>query len=231
MTSALAWGEKVIYVEGRTDKAFVQRLIGRTFELDQIGPIEVERKGGIGNIITGVPLEISGARFKTSEFHAVGVVVDADDDPVGTWERVAEAFDTGFTGDDATVIPSFPSASGTVISLNDRLRLGLWMMPDNASPGELEDFVATMIPVDDPVWPQSKRYVDGILPQHRLFSDRKETRAKVLSWIATREQPGLFGQAIARGDLNTNAPLCQAFIAWLNRLFADTDSAPTTSTP
>ena len=102
-------------------------------------------------------------------------------------------------------------------------------MPDNESPGELEHFVSKMVHDDDAVWPLSVAYIDGIIidypNEHRRFKG-KEVRAKVLSWIATREDPGFMGQAIARGDLNTDAPLCQTFIAWLSRLFADPDRMP-----
>lgn len=52
-------------------------------------------------------------------------------------------------------------------------------MPDNRSPGELEDFVQTMIPGDDPVWPRSKQYIDDIPDTLRKFKPKKKSRAEL----------------------------------------------------
>ena len=76
-------------------------------------------------------------------------------------------------------------------------RVGIWLMPNNKVPGELEEFVASMIPDGDPVWPLAKDYVDRIPTKHRKFSDRKILRAKVHSWLATRTEPRKMGAAIA----------------------------------
>ena len=66
---------------------------------------------------------------------------------------------------------------------------GIWLMPDNKSPGELEDFIASMIPSEDPVWPLSKDYIDAIPEEHREFKEGKIQRAKVHAWLAAREEP------------------------------------------
>ena len=61
---------------------------------------------------------------------------------------------------DLPELPDQPEPSGTIIE--GRLRIGIWLMPDNRSTGELEDFVGSMIPSGDPVWPLSEAYIDGI---------------------------------------------------------------------
>ena len=161
-----------------------------------------------------------------TEREVLGIVVDADDYPERRWDAVLGQLSRhGFD------VPPVPDKNGTIIAGSDtHPSIGIWMMPNNSSPGELEDFVADMIPNDDPIWPRSEAYIDNIPREHRKFKG-KIVRAKVLSWIATREDPGFMGQAIARGDLNTNAPLCQAFIAWLNRLFTDSDPMPVAPSP
>ena len=92
-------------------------------------------------------------------------------------------------------------------------------MPNNEAPGELEDFVAGMIPDNDPVWPRSQAYVDGIPVTDRKFSDGKKLRAQVHSWLATREAPRKMGAAIGAKDLNVGAPDAVGLIDWLRRLF------------
>ena len=95
-------------------------------------------------------------------------------------------------------------------------------MPDNRSPGELEDFIADMIPGDDSVWPLSQAYIDGIPAESRLFSVKKEQRAKVHAWLAAREEPRPMGLAIGAGDLEVGGDLCTQLATWLRQLFGPT---------
>ena len=92
-------------------------------------------------------------------------------------------------------------------------------MPDNEATGELEDFIKTMLPDADPIWPCSTRYIDGIAPEHRKFKEKKELRAKVHAWLSTRKQPGRMGAAIKEGDLQIDGELAVSFADWLRRLF------------
>ena len=92
-------------------------------------------------------------------------------------------------------------------------------MPDNVSVGQVEEFFAGMIAHDDPVWPRSEAYVDGIPVLDRKFASGKTLRAKVHSWLATREEPRMMGSAIGAGDLNADAPDAVRLVDWLRRLF------------
>ena len=92
-------------------------------------------------------------------------------------------------------------------------------MPDNESHGELEDFVAQMIPKDDPVWPLSKSYIEGIPEAHRKFSEKKKLRAQLHGWLAARRDPRLMGVAIGANDLDVDVALSRKFAAWLTNLF------------
>ncbi len=92
-------------------------------------------------------------------------------------------------------------------------------MPDNESNGELEDFVAQMIPSRDPVWPLSQRYIDGIPQAAQKFTDDKAAKAQLYAWLAARRHPRLMGWAVRDEDLAVNGELCERFVAWLIRLF------------
>ena len=207
----MARGRKIIAVEGRNDKHVVMHILAQSGIESRIDVIDRE---GLEELLRGIPLMVGDA-----ENRVVGIIVDANDD----LDRRKRAV-TGFLRRAGVKVPASLGANGTIIPETDTLpRIGIWMMPDNRSAGELEHFVAEMIPDTDPVWPLSEAYVDGIPVDHRPFRLQKETRAKVLSWIATREDPGFMGQAIDRRDLHTDGDLCQTFIAWLNRLFANAD--------
>ena len=93
-------------------------------------------------------------------------------------------------------------------------------MPDNQSPGELEDFVAQMIPGGDPVWPLSQNYIEGIPAGDRKFASGKTLRAKIHAWLAAREDPRQMGLAIRTRDLDINGAVCTRFTNWLTRLFS-----------
>lgn len=92
-------------------------------------------------------------------------------------------------------------------------------MPDNQSTGQLEDFVTKMIPADDPVWPLAREYIADIPQEHRQFKTAKTSRAELHAWLASREQPGLMGQAVGRGDLDIEGPLCRQFATWIMTLY------------
>ena len=72
----------------------------------------------------------------------------------------------------ATIIES------TGMILDAPLRIGIWLMPDNRSTGELEDFVGSMIPSADPVWPRAEAFIDGIPPSDRKFAPSKTSGPK-----------------------------------------------------
>ena len=204
----MARGRKIIAVEGRNDKHVVMHILAQSGIESRIDVID---RDGLEELLRGIPLMVGDA-----ENRVVGIIVDANDD----LDRRKRAV-MGFLRRAGVNVPASLDADGTIIPETDTLpRIGIWMMPDNRSVGELEHFVAEMIPDTDPVWPLSEAYVDSIPLDHRPFRPQKETRAKVLSWIATREEPGFMGQAIDRHDLHTDGELCRTFIAWLNRLFA-----------
>ena len=111
-----------------------------------------------------------------------------------------------------------PQQTGTLIDGTIRTpRIGIWLMPDNEAPGELEDFVAEMIPDDDPIWPQSKRYIDCIPEGDRRFTEKKTQRARIHAWLATREDPRQMGAAIGAGDLRVEGRLSTDFAEWLRK--------------
>jgi len=76
-----------------------------------------------------------------------------------------------------------------------------------------------MIPTNDPVWPRSEAYIDGIPAADRKFATGKTLRAKVHSWLATRAEPRMMGAAIGAGDLNVRTLDAVGIVDWLRQLF------------
>ncbi len=197
---------KILLVEGQDDKHVVRHLWKRRHRSEP--PFGIEDKEGVENLTGDISTEI-----KAPGRVAVGIVVDANDDLGGHWDAISHRLREAEIGG----VPGVPSPDGTIIDADPRV--GVWLMPDNRKPGELEDFVQQMIPHDDPVWPRAREYVRGIPEAARPFRPGKTSRAELHAWLATREEPGFMGSAIGREDLNADGPLCAAFLAWLERLF------------
>ena len=150
---------------------------------------------------------------------AVGFVVDADDTPDEHWRQVINKI---AEANSDIQLPTAPDPGGTIIPENPTIgspRIGIWVMPDNSTAGELEDFVVQMIPDGDLVWPRAQDYISDIPPDARRFDDETIAKNEVHAWLAARRRPGLIGLAIRDGDLTITNPLSQRFVTWLNRLF------------
>lgn len=203
---------RVLLVEGPDDLHVVLQLYLRTHEdTDFI----IDDKGGVDPLLDSIPGEV-----KVDGRRVLGIVLDANEHITDRWADVASRLEEA----DITGVPDGPQPGGVCIEGSARLpRVGIWVMPDNTSPGELEDFVSRMVPDGDPVWPLSESYIEGIPAGIRKFTDKKAQRAKVYAWTATRKQPGRMGAAIKEGDLETDGELAMSFLGWLQRLFGELD--------
>ena len=199
--------DRVLLVEGQDDEHVVRHLCLRS---QPMPPFHIENKLNVDTLLDSIKQEV-----RVPGRNAVGILVDANDDLNARWSAVANRLREG-----NIEVPRTPEPTGTLIEGTSRIpRVGIWLMPDNTSPGELENFVSEMIPNDDPVWPLAKDYIDGIPKSDRKFIEKKVPRAKVHAWLATREEPRKMGVAIRAQDLHVDGPLSTTFANWLRQLF------------
>lgn len=202
---------RVLWVEGKDDQAVVYGLCV-AHSLPAI--FDVQPRGGVETLLKGLGLALRG-----QPIDRLGVMVDANGDAVARWSEVVRiARAEGYTG-----FPDAPDTGGTIIPESEALpRLGVWIMPDNDSPGALEDFAALLVPEDDVLWERARDAVDAIPENDRLFPAGRRSKAHMHTWLAWQESPGSpMGQAIGKGDLRADAPAAQRFVAWLGRLMVD----------
>ena len=215
----------VLMVEGQDDKHMVWQLCAQypsLFSIKRSGyelfvtlllgfnTFRITEQGSRPELIKSIRQQVV-----TSNSQAVGILVDADDSSTRCWHDLAAGFNR--TG---VQLPTLPSSGGTIIPEQGfRPRIGIWIMPDNSSRGELEDFVKGMIPGNDSVWRLSEQYIDNIPQPNRKFVNRKTDKAKVYAWLAARKEPGRVGAAIGAGDLNANNQPCLEFVSWISTLF------------
>ena len=214
MNQPLDASSRSILVEGVTDRQVVSRLMRRSCTGFDDREICILNRRGKDKLLADLPNQLQAPKV-TSDLNraAVGVILDADDSVDQIWEEVRAKLKSA-----GAKLPKVPDPDGTIIKRCGSIpRIGVWIMPDNHSTGELEHFLAAMIPEEDVDWSAARQYVRN---SERKFG-KKGMRAKVHAWIATRESPSRFDEAIMNGDLRTDGELCQTFITWLNRLFTD----------
>ncbi len=204
---------RVLLVEGPDDKHVVIHLSERSGLTPNFRIVEKEGKDSLLDAIE-VEVDIPGRTV-------LGIMLDANDDLDARWQAVTDRLNR-LRQEDHFDLPDLPAQTepgGTII--HGRLRIGIWLMPDNRSSGELEDFVGSMTPSGDPVWPRAQAFIHGIPPDDRKFAPGKIQRAKVHAWLATRESPRPMGLSIRAGDLDTSASNTTTFVNWLRELFKE----------
>ena len=195
--------ERLLIVEGVNDRHVVRQIVSR---VGSGSGFEIADAGGINSLLESIE-----ARANYTGRVALGIVADANDDINARWQSIRSRMP------DRIDLPERPVAGGLIVE--SRPRVGVWLMPDNASPGQLEDFVQRMIPTDDTIWPLAERYIDDIPAPDRKFPPSKTSRAKLYAWLAARQDPRRMGEAIRTRDLAIDGALCQQFVGWLRRLF------------
>jgi len=227
----------VLLTEGTTDEHVAGHLYRSKYNSDP--PFSIRTPDSAAKLVTtefekqlrgaGGMLEVLPALIKTPGLKVLGVLIDADDpQEQHRWRDLRECL-----ADVTIEVPKTPDPRGTIINIDTRLndapqlkRVGVWLAPDNESPGELEDLIATMARADDDAWPLAAEYIATVLSKvegkdKHLIQRRRKTRATVWAWMATRREPVSVGAAIKNQDLDATGELCQRFIAWLENLYTD----------
>ena len=203
MTEALP-PSRLLLVEGADDEHVVRHLCDLQPDMPDFA---VSDKRGFPNLKDAI-----GPEIKVPGRTALGIMVDANDDLHARWQAIGDRLRR------AAVNPPTQATSGGVV-VESKPRVGVWLMPDNRSAGELEDFIQNLMPAGDPVWPRAQRYIDDIPVADRKFTTGKALRAMIHAWLATRAEPRKMGAAIGAGDLLATHPLAQQFVRWLRLLF------------
>lgn len=173
-------------------------------------PFEICEAGGIDELLERIDVESTAPGREI-----VGFVLDGNDDPSARWAAIRHRLRQANLPDD----PPKPDPDGTIIRRTDGADVGVWMMPDNGSPGELEDFLATLIPQTDGLWGRSRKFVKCIPESDRKFPKGKTLRAQIHVWLSVQKRPLRSGQAIIANKLDLTGDLAQRFLSWLAELF------------
>lgn len=157
--------------------------------------------------------------LQTPDLQALGIVLDADQSVDSTWQAVHSKLEKfGYTN-----LPAAPDVDGTIIigRSQDLPKVGVWIMPDNQSPGEIEDFFLQLIDNKDFRLNRAQKVVGELIaekPDFRL--DLNRAKAEAHTWLAWQEEPGKpMGLAIKSNWVNAEHPLAARFANWFSQLF------------
>jgi hypothetical protein len=200
--------QRVLWVEGKDDVAVVNSLCA-AHRLPKA--FTVEEHGGVDPLLEALPLEL-----RSPSVERLGIAIDANGDVSARWDAIRHILsEVGYTA----VPPVLPEVGIILPAAPRRPVFGAWLMPDNSSPGAIEDFVATLIPQDDVLWPRAVKAVDSIPAEERRFPEARRAKAVIHTWLSWQKDPGSpMGQGIGKGDLDAHAPAAERFVAWLRRL-------------
>ncbi len=154
---------QVLLVEGQNDKHVVWQICRRCPELPDF---LIQDRDNIEQLLDSIGAELNAPGLRT-----LGILVDTDTDQTARWDAIRYRLAA-----EGITLPGAPQTLGARVDTTSKPRVGVWLMPNNATPGELEDFVAQMIPPSDPVWLRSQQYIDLIPLADRKFPQNKITR-------------------------------------------------------
>lgn len=164
----------------------------------------------------GVEQILEQATIAGKSYQRVGIMLDADERPLRRWTSLRDRLNAI-----GVSLPAKPVAGGWIgPGMGEGRRIGVWMMPDNATKGILEDFLATLVPSSDVVFPYAKKATAEVkkLGARYLLKDR--SKAEIHAWLAWQEAPGRpFGQALTAAYFDTETPQALSFLAWFNGLY------------
>ena len=171
----------------------------------------LEKAGNIEELLKIIPTEIRVAGGLTT-----GFVADSNADPARRWEQIRDRLRS--VGADA---PDTIASDGYIgWSEKYRTQTGVWMMPDNNSPGAIEEFLEQLISDDDPLIEHARESVEKAIQIGAEFAGSNKSKAVLHTWLAFQKRPGMpYGVAMKAKYFEHNSDLANSFVDWFKRLY------------
>ncbi len=210
----------VILVEGFHDEAFIRTICNqffadRDFQVEKINGLPRRENGDkrLNSILL--------ARLLAANVKSVGLIVDGDRDPYRIWRRLQQLPILSET--EPEIGEQTLPESGFVADCrfgSSNVAVGIWVMPDNHSPGQLEDFVLRLVPDRDPVKALAFSYITGLPTEQFQFEDHRVAKHVAHSWLSAYYPGWSFDDALNHGQLAdpTNTAVGAAFLDWLRQI-------------
>lgn len=150
----------------------------------------------------------------------IAIIIDADEKYASRWDSVR----LYLLSTKAYKVPRILPAGGLVLepTVEGFPRVGAWIMPDNHLDGRLEDFMMLMADENDLLLQKAESVLCELeQEQLNLYKKCHHSKAKVHTWLAWQEEPGIqMGAAVTRHYFQTNKEVCKLFLNWLKEMFS-----------
>ncbi len=209
----------LLLVEGPDDK----EVIGAILQVHEMTPgFAVSVEEGVKNL-----KQAFSSRLKsTNVLRKLWVMADADGDCNAKWQMLRDCMLANGSYDITPKTP-LPKQGAVFYPKDDHgVTVGIWIMPDNESPGMIEDFITLLIKNDDTLIGHAVSKVEALDNEREshpnLFRQVHASKAVVHTWLAWQDKPGCsLGTAILKRKLDFSSSLCTDFLAWLGALQPD----------
>lgn len=142
-----------LLVEGQDDLFAIAHLIKVRFTqgqstIDFQGPSKnapfIQKHDGVENLLAAGTIDGAARTYRR-----LGIVLDADQPPLSRWDSVRARLALS-----NVALPASPATGGIIVA-GHRVdwKVGVWLMPDNANHGALEEFLLPLVPPGDKLWP------------------------------------------------------------------------------
>ncbi len=212
--------EKVLLVEGAAEERFIPELMeknGVAWPTDwKLAPVQMRDKNGYTNL---VQRRLINAEINEPIRRITGILLDADDHPKDRWTAIRDCCLQHFPG----LIDCQFGESIIVTNPESKKKLGIWIMPDNRSPGMLESLLQSMVPAGDgqKLLAFATHSVTKARDEFKAaFKHSHFDKAVTHTWLAWQDEPGVqFHDAVKRPILDPKSTAAAPFVKWFRNLF------------
>lgn len=213
--------EKILLVEGKNDMHVINKLID-VGEKSLSGTFNIKDCESNSGVIKQFELLLMNSKIHA----AIGVILDADENAQARMDAIKHRLlSTNAYNKDDIVLKN----DGLVLHSTDESRypkIGVWIMPNNKLPGMLEDFLLQMVSDDDLLLTKSEEVLQTLEQEGiNRYTKAHRPKAKIHTYLAWQREPGKpLSQAIKSEILNPESESSKIFLAWLQRLFCNTNN-------
>ncbi|MBC6479396.1 MAG: hypothetical protein GDA56_18110 [Hormoscilla sp. GM7CHS1pb] len=209
--------KKKLLVEGDSDKRVIPVLIeanGISWgETKSEAVVYIESYGGVTQLLAP---DVISTELKASRLSALGLIVDADEDPASRWQSIRNACLRSIRD-----LPENLPETGLIHNTSYGVKFGVWILPDNKISGMLETFLALMIPSQgESLWTYAQSVVQEAKHQGAPFKQEHTDKAHIHTWLAWQDPPGRqLHNAVIERIIDPNHPNAQTFVNWFKYLY------------
>jgi hypothetical protein len=208
--------QKVLLVEGKQDVRVIPELIeanGVNWGTRKKPVVFIRDYDGYQKLVDP---DVISTELQASGLSALGIMIDADDNPTGRWQSIRSA--------SLKSIPDLPEAlpeDGLIHTTPTGIQFGIWIMPHNKMRGMLETFLTYMIPTGSEIlWQFAQTVTKDAKGKGAVFTDPHLDKANIYTWLAWQNPPGRqLHQAIMERILHPKHPNAQRFVTWFKTLY------------